>query len=85
MNTNRISNIYQNFLDSHEYDKKFKNLDFDISWLEDKLIPEDILKLEETITKYSSLNYKTIFECGFIYAWELFNQCDAKKGNLRNE
>lgn len=81
MDDDRILKIYQSFLKSREYDEKFKNIDFDISWLNEKLTTKDILKLEDIIVRYASLNYKTMFKCGFAYAWELFTQCEERSLN----
>lgn len=78
MPQNRISNIYQHFSQSHECFEKFKANKLDISWLENKLESQDILKLEESITAYYSQNFETMFECGFLHAWELFHQCEER-------
>lgn len=83
MQRNRISDICYAFLQNHEYDDKFKNVDFDISWSEEKLEYSDILKLKEMITDYSLQIYQTTFECGFTYAWQLFHECQEK--NLQNK
>lgn len=83
MQHNRISAIYYTFLQSHEYDENFKNIEFDISWLEQKLEISDILKLEELIMSYNLQTYQTTFECGFTYAWELFYECQERK--IQNE
>ncbi|SHL27912.1 hypothetical protein SAMN02745136_04542 [Anaerocolumna jejuensis DSM 15929] len=83
MHYNRISAIYYSFLQSHEYDENFKNIEFDISWLEQKLEISDILKLEELIMSYNLQTYQTTFECGFTYAWELFYECQERK--IQNE
>lgn len=79
MQHNRISAIYYAFLQSHEYDENFKNIEFDIFWLEQKLEISDILKLEELIMSYNLQTYQTTFECGFTYAWELFYECQERK------
>jgi hypothetical protein len=76
----RIEEIYQNYLDSIEFVKMAREADTDISWLEDKLDREDWLRLEEEISSYHLNNGKAYFVSGFRFAWELFEQCDEKKG-----
>ncbi len=83
MQDNRLSDMYYNFLQSNEFDEAFKNIEFDISWLEEKLNCSDILKLEEVITSYNLQIYETTFECGFAYAWKLFHECQER--NVLNE
>ena len=65
-------------MQSYEYDKSLKNVDFDISWLEEKLEFTNILKLEEIITTYNIQSHLTIFEYGFDYACKYFTS--AMKG-----
>jgi hypothetical protein len=75
----RINEIYQSYINSAEFEKKAKEAEIDISWLEEILSQEELLKLEESITKYYLANGKLIFEGGFFYAWDLFTEC-ANKG-----
>ncbi len=72
---NRIDEIYQSHINSIEFIERAREVDVDISWLQDKLCFEDMAKLEEDISSYHINNGKAFFQSGFYFAWELFKQC----------
>lgn len=82
MEEDRISNIYTNFVNSLEYEKRLEKIDIDLSWLEKILDYEEFILLEEMITYHNGLNEEIMFKSGFRYAWELFNQCSQSEGVL---
>lgn len=73
MKNDKIISIYNSFLNSSEYQQIFRNINFDLTWLDEKLSVRDLLKLEDMISAYANCNNSTHFECGFRYAWELFH------------
>lgn len=71
----RIEEIYNSYIDSLEFVKMAREADTDISWLNEKLSPDDMFRLEEEISSYHLNNGKAYFVSGFRFAWELFEQC----------
>jgi len=57
----RIKEIYQSYVNSKEFEKRAKGAEVDISWLEEKLCKEDMMKLEESITTYHVNNGRIFF------------------------
>lgn len=74
----RLTMIYQSFINTREYDKINQKAALNLSWLENKLDYKDLLKLEEAVTSYTAQNEKNMFESGFVFAWELFQECKEK-------
>lgn len=82
MHRDCISEIYKSFLDNRQLEEELRKNCFDITWLDGKLSTKDILKLESMITSYANRNEEIFFKAGFLYAWDLFEQCkrETNKG-----
>lgn len=75
----KIHEIYEQFVNSWEYNQILLHHDFDIDWLLGELAPEDYRKLENYILHYCSRNDELLFRLGFQYAWSLFLECTKQE------
>lgn len=71
----KISDIYEQYINSWEFNDTMVHNKFDIDWLKRELELDDYLKLEDHILGYCSRNDEFIFRLGFKYAWSLFHEC----------
>lgn|GEM_PF-560806 len=78
---NKIDSIYKDFLYSEEYQKTFRDMSFDISWLEGKISRAEMMRLEEVVSDYGVSNSNALFECGFRYAWDLLRELSGKQND----
>jgi len=78
-----LSDIYDAYCNSEDYQKRTAKLDFAPKWLIEKLSSKEYTKLEYDVLHYVSLSDKVLFEAGFYFSWKLFHQCYSNNTNRK--